>query len=244
VEKDYLLAAGGWNTCVVIGAFVTLLGITVASIYRAVADVSEEAKFRTHTEDRLGNIETQLLELRASQSPKAVLKQINELDPKTFAKALPALRKVAEQPVSEVAPNEATLHQIATQLRNTSETTPDYWSTVLRFIQFATAGFSPNAPPPGPPQSVLSNVFANGPTALVLRTYSNEVVLLEGGELWNARFENCRIIFTQNPVRMHNFTFINCVFEMPITDTPSPYLKSASQLLLASNLRSVKIPSL
>lgn len=70
----------------VIGAFVGLLGITVASIYRAVTDVREEATFRANTVDRLGNIETQLLELRASQSPKEVLKQINELDPEMFAK--------------------------------------------------------------------------------------------------------------------------------------------------------------
>ena len=39
---------------IVIGAFVGLLGITITSIYRVVTDVSEEAKFRAHTDDRLG----------------------------------------------------------------------------------------------------------------------------------------------------------------------------------------------
>jgi hypothetical protein len=68
-----------------------------------------------------------------------------------------------------------------------------------------------------------------------------KVVLLDGGELVNTRFENSRIIFTQDPVHLKNVTFVDCVFEMPITDTPSEPLKRESQQLLASDLRSVSL---
>ena len=73
---------------------------------------------------------------------------------------------------------------------------------------------------------------------------SHKKIILDGGDIPGSRFENCRIIFTQNPVKMKDVKFINCVFEMPVTDAPSPYLKSTSQFLLASDLSSVEIPSL
>jgi hypothetical protein len=54
---------------IVIRAFVTLIGITASAIYRAVTDVSEEAKFRTHTDDRLTQIEEDIKTLRNVYSP-------------------------------------------------------------------------------------------------------------------------------------------------------------------------------
>ena len=52
-----------------------------------------------------------------------------------------------------------------------------------------------------------------------------------------------RIIFTQNPVKTHNFAFIDCVLEMPVTENPTPYLKNITKLLLASNLAEVSVAS-
>jgi hypothetical protein len=52
------------------------------------------------------------------------------------------------------------------------------------------------------------------------------------------RFENSRIIFTENPVRMRGVEFLNCVFELP--DAPAnPYIRKTAQELLASNLTAI-----
>ncbi len=62
----------------------------------------------------------------------------------------------------------------------------------------------------------------------------NEVVLLDGGDVGNIRFEHCRIRFTNNAVRMRNVVFVGCVFEFPVSDDPNPYLKTAAEKVLAS----------
>jgi hypothetical protein len=62
-----------------------------------------------------------------------------------------------------------------------------------------------------------------------------KTILLEDGYLENGEFTNCRIIFTQNPARLKNIIFRDCVFEIPTTDPPSPYIRKVSQILLSSN---------
>jgi hypothetical protein len=219
---------------------VALLAVAAGAIYQAVARVDREARFETNTENRLRTIEAQLLDLRAAQSPGAVLKDLNRADRATFTEALPALRKISEQPVSTVKPDPATLREVIYKLRTVDESTPDYWPTVLRFIEFASAGMSPDVPPPGKPTSMAIGNIGEG----VSLSLSHEVVLLDGGALEESRFTNCRIMFTEHPVKMRNVAFINCVFEMPVSATPTPYLKHAAQELLVADLRSVLIPSL
>jgi hypothetical protein len=41
------------------------------------------------------------------------------------------------------------------------------------------------------------------------------------------------VIFTNNPVRLRHVQFINCVFEMPAVEMPSPSLKRAAETLIA-----------
>lgn len=232
-----------WGVLTVIATIiVALLTLAATAFYQAVARVEKETRFQTKTEDRLGSIEAQLLELRASGSPKSVLKQINELDQQTFSKALPALRKVTEQPSAEVDATQPTLQDIAEKLRRTDEASPDYWPTVLQFLEFASALISPNAPPHGEPNAFLHGVSLHGQYAMSFPPHA--VILFDGGEVENYTFRDCRIIFTEKTVRLKNVSFINCAFEMPITNTPTPYLKSASQLLLASHLNLVKAQSL
>jgi len=43
---------------------------------------------------------------------------------------------------------------------------------------------------------------------------------------------------------MQNVLFINCLFEMPVTATPTPYLKRAAKELLVADLKRVSITSL
>jgi hypothetical protein len=200
-----------------------------------------KSKLDEHSE-KLANMEGKLDTLIGFQK-EGLLKGIASQDQKTFPKSLPVLRTLIESPPSaQFKPNPSTLVQIAEELRNTPETSPDYWPTVLQFIQFVSAGLSPDVPPRGEPTLSFSNNrglwSGQGPHLL-----SHEVVLLDGGDLYNLHFQNCRIIFTEHPVRMVHVSFTNCVFEMPITSDPAPYLKNAARQLLASNLTSVSIPA-
>jgi len=72
----------------------------------------------------------------------------------------------------------------------------------------------------------------------------DKTILLDDGYLENGEFTNCRIIFTQNPVRLTRAHFRNCAFEIPTTDPPNAYIKKVSHILLSSNLSSVSIPTL
>lgn len=220
---------------VCITAFLALIAICLTLAIFAFSGVKDNATFRGRTDVRLDKIEAALLELRAPQSPKAVLDDLSKLDKRQFANALPALRKVTEQPVAKVSPDQAVLRDVAFKLRETSENTPDYWTTVLRFIQFASNGMASNAPPPGSPiNATIQNSY------LTHQTFpEHSVFVLDGGGMEYTRFENSRIIFTNNPVRMRNVTFVNCAFEFPGIATPTPYLENAARQLLASNFEYV-----
>lgn len=101
---------------------------------------------------------------------------------------------------------------IAQRLAHTDEGTPDYWPTAVQFIRFASSKFNPDVPPPGKPTVVFAHNIGFGFSG----TYKNRVVLLDGGDLGpNVRFENSRIILTENPMRMRGVQFVNCVFELP-----------------------------
>jgi hypothetical protein len=189
----------------------------------------------------VGNPGATATEVEASRQP-LTLKQISSLDQKTFERSLAQLRQVMEQPSPKPAADQQTLMAIAGKLRRTGESTPDYWPTVIRFIQFASSRMARNAPPPGQRPEVLSEILWRGLMRGI--RVKGITMLLDGGDLGNGEFTNCRVIFTQNPVRLTNAHFWNCVFEIPTTDPPSPYIKKVSQILLSSNLSVVSIPSL
>ena len=174
--------------------------------------------------------------------PPLTLEQISSLDQKTFEHSLRQLRQAMEQPSLNVAADQEVLTALAGRLRQCSESTPDYWPTVLRFIPFASSRLAPNAPPPGQQPRVLSDILSVG----LMRGIREEgkTILLDDGYLGNGEFRNCRIIFTPNPVRLTNAVFRYCVFEIPTTDPPTPYIKKVSQILLSSNLTSVSIATL
>ena len=224
----------------------------VATIYAAVFVIlfsglltwylpKELKGIRSGTEEAQGNVENlrgQVLALRAPQSPRPVFTELANLDQKTFAKSLPALKEVSEHSIQTVQPTASTVENVIGKLRKTEEYSPDYWPALLQFIQFASTGLSLNAPSPGKPQSSLSGNTGFGDTVRLV----NQIVLLDGGDLGNeVTFERCRIMFTENPVHMKGVKFIDCVFEIPVTDAPSPYIKQVGTQLLASNLQSVSM---
>lgn len=170
------------------------------------------------------------------------LGQTGYLDQETFERSLLQLQQVMDQPSHLAVADQETLTVIANKLRQTDESTRDYWPTVLRFLQFASLRMARNVPPPGQRPRALSDILFVG----LMRGIREEgkTILLDGGDLENAEFIDCRIIFTENPVRMKKALFRNCAFEIPIADSPTPYIRKVSQILLSSNLGSVSIPTL
>ena len=233
VRESGLLAV---NITVIVALIAIVVTLIVAVSNRRDAD----AKFRSDTEntltrvgERLTGIEGTLRTLQAVQYPKKILQELATLDKDAFAKNLPALRKVAEQSPKDLAISGGTLREVAQKLDSVDESTPGYWPTALQFLRFASAGNSSGVPPPGIPNLTIRQ------SRLSLGTVRDRIVLLDGGELENTRFEHSRIIFTNDPVKLNGVIFVDCVFEVPVTDNPSPFLKKASRQLLASNLQSV-----
>src|ERR1700733_11535682 len=100
-----------------------------------------------------------------------------------------------------------TIEQVRLRLADIKSASPDYWPTVVRFLQFATAGLFPNAPPPGGTPLTIAQLTASG-------TVSSQTIELEDGiRLDNITFVNCRIIFTENPVEFHNVRFVGSAIE-------------------------------
>jgi len=170
------------------------------------------------------------------------LRQISRLDQKTFEQSLPQLLKALGQPKMNVVVGPETLTAITAKLRQTGESTPDYWPVVLRFIPLASSITAKSAPPPGQQPRVLSDILSVGLMRGIRE--SDRTILLDDGYLGNGEFTNCRIVFTPNAVRLTNALFTNCVFELPSTDPPNDFIKKVSRILLASNLSSVSIPSI
>ena len=178
----------------------------------------------------------------AANLPAATLKRLSLLDQKTFDSSLRQLRQAMEQTNPQAALAPATLAAITAKLRRTGESAPSYWPTVLRFIQFSSSRSALLAPPPGEKPRALSAIVWVG----LMRGIHEErrSILFDEGNLENGEFTNCRIIFTQHPVRLLRCTFRHCVFEFPATDSPGPFLQKAGRLLLFSNLDSVSVPNL
>jgi hypothetical protein len=203
-------------------------------------------EFRTHTNDTLTSIGTHLekidndlLEVRASQFPGDVLHEINGLPDTKFAKAFPALRKAAEAPIGETKLSQPLIGGISAKLLTTNNGVPDYWPTVLQFLEFASATVAPTKVPAS---GSMAQVFSRA--VLSNDEFTGATVVLDGGAVRDTKFINCRVIFTDTPVQMERVLFINSVFELPVSAAPSPYIQKASRLLLASDLKTVSISSL
>jgi hypothetical protein len=224
---------------------ITLLGITLAAVYYSISGVRENSEFRAHTNDRLDAIESQVRLLLAPQAPSTVLKEMGSLNQKAFSMSLPALRKVSELPATRVRADPETVREIAFRLRTTNDSSPDYWPTVLQFIQFASAALTPptDIPPPGTASFQAHDMDCrSGPNGKPCVIISHRIVLLDGGSVPNSIFDHCRIQFTEKPVNLSGVTFTNCLFEMPTSAGPSPYLQNVTKILLASNLSRVSFP--
>ncbi|HXJ96148.1 MAG TPA: hypothetical protein VMT20_25185 [Terriglobia bacterium] len=190
---------------------------------------------------QLNHMQFQISEMQG-ELKRMSFKGLATSDQTTFAASLPDLRKLMSRPVSDISKGE--LAQLTQKLRQIPDSSPDYWPTVLQFIQFASATITPpsDVPPPDQRENLVGNVHCSGFAHCVVMSHA--VVKLDGGSIPGSIFTNCRIRFTQNPVGLKGTQFINCVFEMPVTANPSPYLmESAKTLLASSSIDHVLFPS-
>jgi len=233
------------------------LGSVVAIALFVLLQWGQYVEFRTHTGDRLDSIEAGLRVLQAAQIPGKVLKELVNLPPKKFALNLPALRKVAEQPIKEVQAEPVALTEITKRLRSTDQASQEYWPTVLQFLSFAsTVKSDPRVPPRSAPAISIyelfkrpSNIPPGSAWARKLPPMSETVYLFdsvpEDTVVRNFHFVRCRIIFTSTPIPMENVTFEDCVFDFPGTEVPNNYLQRAGEALLANtNIQNVTITAL
>lgn len=178
----------------------------------------------------------------AAYPPSLPLKTFVRMDQKTFDQNLRQLHQAVERPNATAPVDRETLSAIAGKLRQTDESTPDYWPTVLAYLPYASAKLAPHAPPPGQPPRALSDILAVG----IMRGIREEgkTILIDQGPLGNGTFIGCRVIFTQNAVEMQKVAFRNCAFELPAAIPPSTYVKKVCRLLLTSGVEFISISSL
>jgi hypothetical protein len=173
-----------------------------------------------------------------SSDPLTRFAQMNEAQ---LAENLPALKKVAERPPSGVQANKTTISAIAERLTRANKSTPDYWPTVLQFIQFASSSLSSaNVPPRDSPDVVgIFNSSFRGP----VMNLDHRIVILSDGELQDITIRNSRIVFRGKLIKLKNVVFVDCVFEFEPSvrqQQPPPYLRQAVEQLLASNFLSIE----
>jgi hypothetical protein len=206
-------------------------GVVGAAITVAVMLVMQNGQFRGSTEERLRHLEEGQKDLNGkvdlllrAQPQQRVLNELYKLDEPAFVKSLATLQAVTDQQPVDIEPEIVT--SLAQKLSATRTTAPGYWPAVLQFLRFASAKNAPDAPPPGP-STLWSNNSTRG------EAFKGSRITLDGGVLEDVVFEHCRITLTNNPVKMRNVRFINCVFELPVTASPSKFLMLASKQLLA-----------
>ncbi len=241
----------GWRRLVAVTKEWGVAGILVAAVLVGVVEwnhfANDMASFRMQTEqteDRLKAIETKLqIQSAAESDPASASVALANLDASDLKTNLPSFKKAIEHPV---AADSKTLAKLTAKLQLIPQASPDYWPTVLRFIQFSSAGNAANLPAEPTNPFVLNDLKIEGSTPEAPYDFDRFVqsksrtVRFEGGTLKNVVFRKWRIISTEKPVRMENVTFIDCVFEMPDVPSPNPYLRNVAEQLLASHLGSIK----
>jgi hypothetical protein len=154
------------------------------------SDVKYLQKDAAEIRTTLTTIQGTLFNMRAAEDPGNVLKELATAKPQVFAEALPALRSISEKPPAGKS-DPALLRALASKLTKVSDTTPEYWPTALRFIEFASSGLTADVPPPGSPVSHLADVVLLQPK---LQELSHQIVALDYGRIVGFKFENCRYL--------------------------------------------------
>jgi hypothetical protein len=196
-------------------------------------------RFYTHTNDRLDVIEGKLRDMQAPLAPKKVMDELSLLTPRSLSRNLPALRKVAEQPTAKVTPTSLQISVISKNLLKVNSSVPDYWPTLLQFVEFASNASSSQAPAPGSDHvSKVSDIHSQGIGGI---RFADKTTYELSGVIEGVAFRDDRIILTPGTV-LRNVRFVNCAFEFAggVDDAPKG-LRDAGQMLLASGLENAYV---
>lgn len=269
LDKRVPTGVSGWNksarwlrewslTGTAITVIVALISVCVTLGIRVGADIREESKFRTTTEDHFKTIEKSLGDLgHASQlgrniTPPEILAPIHPLqrfavmDQKTLTASLPQLRTEIQRAAdrSTSPPDRATLQAISQKLGVVDPRMAQYWPTVGAMITYQSwlaTGRKINltaipqlkrcATLAGPGTLRGSHIdMADGSGK-----FQGCVVTIDGVNLIDSTIENTIIVFRGEPTKLQNVHFVNCLFFLTLTNTPSKPAQTVARTLLASN---------
>lgn len=130
-----------------ITAFVALLGSLIALIVFTVSGTRDNATFRTHTEDRLTNIESQLANVNSTLK-ETQLKQ-SAFDPASPASAGDAARVLADARKNATKLNPSVIQEAGQQFVKAAAASRPAWDTALQFLNyrsFLNAAVVPTGP--------------------------------------------------------------------------------------------------
>ena len=248
----------------ILAAFLTLSGITIASLIQAFGHIKEETVFRTTTGTRLDKIESSLLTLRISNTA------ITPNNPASQTEAKAAIAEARKNPNPLPVP---VVQQAGTSFVNASKADPKAWevaldyvsyrsslnlderthSSVITLVEATTYKFRPI---PGDHSSGIQLTQANTGVPLevsaraeYLGEHLNETVHLApaflvatGGAIsldsMNLRhviFVGTKIHYSGKPTILEDVAFINCTFEF---DNDNEGRRLADEILSSDRITS------
>lgn len=229
-EKDWVraeirsavdaLSPHGWRKAVVvlrelgplaasISLVIALLGITAGAIYYSVENVKEETAFRTHTSDRLDQIEATL---------KLIPAQI-------------AAAKYSSVPLQELKKHRDELKEIKDKLVTASRSTPGFWPTSFQVITLLSRATSPVEAK----HALVDLTDVHGSGGELIKYPPGSVLKLHK-VIENITFSDA-IVYLEPNVILRDVTFINCTLILPeLQIPPKPLEEIGNQLLSASDL--------
>lgn len=208
----------------VISIFVALLALAGAGWNYAFSRVGAEAQFQAHTTDAINRVTERLTSIEG----KLTLLQAQLVSQKYSAATPKELKAHVEE-----------LKQIKTSLAQLPTTSPGYWPAAFQVIRLASqsnfADFDKIAAQRG--ESSFNNVSSR-PAGMFGVTTGQRVFLKNHVE--GLVFKDSIVRFDPS-VELVNDVFINCVFLIPVQESPSKPLQEIGRTLLASDLARVTL---
>jgi len=206
-----------------LGLFLGLVTLAVAALGYAWARVEKEAVFQTQTTDSLKTMQKDLTDI------KGIIALIQ----------VPSIaQKYSKVPVKELAAHREELHTLKKELQSVSPDTPNFYPASFNVINLLSLATWQLETVGKTPPSFFSDVTLRGVSP---STVTGRNVFLKG-HIEGFSFVSSVVHFDPSVVLV-NVSFTNCVLVLPIQDNPSKPMQNLGQLLLASDLSHITVPS-
>ena len=210
----------------------------LAPIHQQIEVLSQDiGKIKDH--EHIADLKTPVFPGSVLPGGPSPLQKFAGMNQETFAASLPELYSdIRTVSLKQAKPNDETFRAIATKLRQTNQNSPEYWPTVLRFLELATARNSSQVPP----STAGIYVRSEGSRNLSLQGISDKRIVLNGGSLINSTFVRCRIQFVGTPTELQNVLVVDSVVEFQgIPENPPEPIKRIAETILASDFSRIKL---